>query len=75
MNQLVYNLISFDARLFKRDSEAYLLEAHGPKMDIIECFCRMKGISYEEFSQEALDAFLAKKDEEPEDPAEDWKNA
>jgi hypothetical protein len=63
------------AGLLKRDSEAYLLEAHGPEMDDIESICRMKGISYEEFSREALDAFLANKDQAPPDQADWWRNA
>jgi hypothetical protein len=35
----------------------YLLELEGPKMDIVEFFCKKEGISYEEFMRRAIGGF------------------
>ena len=65
----------------RRESENYLLNLSGPEMDIVESACQEKGINYEEFVRELVDAFLDKQNaEEPniegqeeQDEADWWK--
>jgi hypothetical protein len=61
--------------------EAYLLEKDGEKLGIVEFICRQNGLGCEEFTREAIDAFLTERnakepdteDYEEQDKADWWK--
>jgi hypothetical protein len=72
LSECISILTAFSAYL-AYSAEKYLLEMSPEEMDAIEMICRTKGISYEDAVQEALDAYLRKRNgEASEGDEEDW---
>jgi hypothetical protein len=59
--------------LIEKTAEASLMEMGKEQMDIVELICREKGLSYEAFIREAIDAKLSNQSPEEDDPADSWK--
>jgi hypothetical protein len=63
--------------ILKDSAEAYLLETSGTDMEILEAFCRERGISFEKYIQDLISNQLEEcnggSDEEDQDAADWWK--